>query len=89
MMDAEVLHRPLRATGTSRGVAAVVLNVQYYVLLPLDPTETLELFHGQQGKDSTGHWEIYQSAKAISEAFSNIEIKRFTGFILPVSKSHF
>ena len=49
----------------SRGVAAAVLNVQYYVLLPLDPTETLELFRDQQGKDSTGHWEIYQSAKAI------------------------
>ena len=50
MMDAEVLHRPLRATGTSRGVAAVVLNVQYYVLLPLDPTETLELFPWSAGQ---------------------------------------
>ena len=59
----------------SRGVAAAVLNVHYYVLLPLDPTETLELFRDQQGKDSTGHWEIYQSAKAISGAFSNTETK--------------
>ena len=66
----------------SRGVAAAVLNVQYYVLLPLDPTETLELFRDQQGKDSTGHWDIYQSAKAISGAFSSMEIKRFTGFIV-------
>ena len=66
----------------SRGVAAAVLNVHYYVLLPLDPTETLELFHDQQGKDSTGHWEIYQSAKAISGAFSNTETKRFTGFVV-------
>ena len=65
----------------SRGVAAAVLNVQYYVLLPLDPTETLELFRDQQGKDSIGHWEIYQSAKAICGAFSNMETKRFTGFI--------
>jgi len=66
----------------SRGVAAAVLNVHYYVLLPLDPTETLELFRDQQGKDSTGHWEIYQSAKAISGAFSNTETKRFTGFVV-------
>ena len=66
----------------SRGVAAAVLHVQYYVLLPLDPRETLELFCDQQGKDSTGHWDIYQSAKAISGAFSSMEIKRFTGFIV-------
>ena len=65
----------------SRGVAAAVLTVHYYVLLPLDPTETLELFRDQQGKDSTGHWEIYQSAKAICGAFGNMEIKRVTGFI--------
>lgn len=50
----------------SPGVAAV-LNVQYYVLLPLDPRETLELFCDQQGKDSTGHWDIYQSAKPFLE----------------------
>lgn len=64
------------------GVAAAVLNVQYYVKLPLDPRETLELFCDQQGKDSTGHWDIYQSAKAISGAFSNMEIKRSIGFVV-------